>query len=57
MSDTGFDRQRITAGTELILSLPAPLPPASLFTPTRGRMSSPPLDRSRCPGAKNILIS
>ena len=34
MSDTGFDGQRITAGTELILSLPAPLPPASLFTPT-----------------------
>ena len=25
MSDTGFDRQGITAGTELILSLPAPL--------------------------------
>ena len=34
MSDTSFDGQRITAGTELILSPPAPLPPASLFTPT-----------------------
>ena len=34
MSDTGFDRQGITAGTELILSLPAPLQPAPLFTPT-----------------------
>ena len=34
MSDTSFDGQGITAGTELILSLPAPLPPASLFTPT-----------------------
>ena len=34
MSDTGFDGQGITAGTELILSLPAPLRPASLFTPT-----------------------
>ena len=34
MSDTSFDGQRITAGTELILSLPAPLSPASLFTPT-----------------------
>ena len=34
MSDTGFDGQGITPGTELILSLPAPLPPASLFTPT-----------------------
>ena len=34
MSDTGFDGQRITAGTGLILSLPAPFPPASLFTPT-----------------------
>ena len=34
MSDTGFDRQGITAGTELILSLPPPLRPASLFTPT-----------------------
>ena len=34
MSDTSFDGQGITAGTELILSLPAPLQPASLFTPT-----------------------
>ena len=32
MSDTGFDGQGITAGTGLILSLPAPLRPASLFT-------------------------
>ena len=34
MSDTSFDGQRITAGTELILSPASPLPPASLFTPT-----------------------
>ena len=34
MSDTGFDGQRITAGTELILSPAAPLQPASLFTST-----------------------
>ena len=34
MSDTGFDGQGITAGTELILSPASPLPPASLFTPT-----------------------
>ena len=34
MSDTSFDGQRITAGTELILSPASPLQPASLFTPT-----------------------
>ena len=34
LSDTSFDGQGITPGTELILSLPAPLRPASLFTPT-----------------------
>ena len=34
MSDTSFDGQGITAGTELILSPASPLPPASLFTPT-----------------------
>ena len=34
MSDTGFDGQKITAGTGLTLSPASPLRPASLFTPT-----------------------
>ena len=35
MSDTGFDGQKITAGTGFILSPASPLPPASLFTIAR----------------------
>ena len=57
MSDTGFDGQGITAGTELILSLPARFRPRPCSPRPGGECHHRHWIDPVVPGAKNILIS